>query len=185
MIIRAALAAGVFGLLATAVVGEAQQARKVWTIGVLWTSSPALVSSAQAALRRGLHEAGYVEGKNIQVENRYAEEKPERLPALAAELVQLRADVIVTQGTLATKAVKNATDMIPIVMTLVADPIGAGFIKSLGRPGGNLTGPTTVAKELNAKRLELLKEAIPGLARVAVLGTRTPPLHRMIPTAGR
>jgi len=166
---RAFMAMMAGGLLAAPRAAGAQKAGKVWKIGVLWTSSPSLVSPAQAALRQGLRELGYVEGQNIAVEDRYAENNPERLRELAAELVRLRADVIVTQGTPAAKAAKEATRTVPIVMTLVGDPVGMGLISSFARPGGNVTGLSNIASELNSKRLALLKEAVPKLSRLAVL----------------
>jgi putative tryptophan/tyrosine transport system substrate-binding protein len=118
----------------------------------------------------GLRELGYVEGKNIVVEYRYAEEKFDRLPALAAELVHLKVDVIVTGGSGNTRAAKEATNTIPIVMAQDSDPVANGFVVSLARPGGNITGLATLAPEIGGKQLELLKEVVPKLARVAVLG---------------
>ncbi len=116
-----------------------------------------------------------MEGKNIVIEWRYAEGKLDRLPALAAELVRLKVDVIVTVGPTATRAAKEATSTIPIVMTQDTDPVGNGFVASLARPGGNITGLSTLAPELSGKRLELLKEIVPKLSRVAVFGTSTNP----------
>ena len=127
------------------------------------------------ALHQGLREFGYVEGKTIVIEWRAAEGKLDRLPALAAELVRLKVDVIVTSGPTPTRAVKEATSTIPIVMAQDTDPVGNGFVASLARPGGNITGLSTLAPELNGKRLELLKEIIPKLSRVAVFGTSTQP----------
>ena len=127
------------------------------------------------AFRQGLRELGYVEGKNIVIEWRYAEGKLDRLPALAAELVRLKVDVIVTAGPTATRAAKEATITIPIVMAQDNDPVGNGFVASLARPGGNITGLSTLAPELSGKRLELLKEIVPKLSRVAVFGTSTDP----------
>jgi putative ABC transport system substrate-binding protein len=142
---------------------------KVPRIGFLWTSSPLLGSSFLDAFRQGLSTFGYVEGQNIALEHRYAEGRLERLPHLAAELVQLQADVIVTQGTPAAQAAKHATSSIPIITTTGGDPIGSGLVASLARPGGNITGLSSLAPELSGKRLELLKEAVPGISRVAVL----------------
>ena len=116
-----------------------------------------------------------MEGKNIVIEWRSAEGKLDRLPALAAELVRLKVDVIVTAGPTATRAAKEATSTIPIVMTQDADPVGNGFVASLARPGGNITGLSTLAPELSGKQLELLKEIVPKLSRVAVFGTSTSP----------
>jgi putative ABC transport system substrate-binding protein len=120
-----------------------------------------------------LRELGYVEGKNIVIEYRYAEGKQDRVPALAAELVRLKVDVIVTGGSTATRAAKEATVTIPIVMAQDADPVGNGFVASLARPGGNITGLSTLRPEISGKHLELLKEVLPRLARVAVFGTST------------
>jgi putative ABC transport system substrate-binding protein len=125
------------------------------------------------ALRQGLRELGYVEGKTIVIEWRSAEGKLDRLPALAAELVRLNVDVIVTADPIATRPAKEATSTIPIVMTNEGDPVGAGFVASLGRPGGNITGLCSLVPELSGKRIELLKEIIPKLSRVAVFGTST------------
>jgi len=116
-----------------------------------------------------LRDIGYIEGQNITIEERYADGKPDRLPTLAAELVHLKVDVIVTLGEDATRPAKEATSTIPIVMTQDSDPVGSGFVASLARPGGNVTGLTTFSAELSGKRLELLKEVVPKLALVAVL----------------
>ena len=162
-------------LLAVAVIAEAQQPKKVPRIGYLTGASLSAIAARTEAFRQGLRELGYVEGKNIVIEWRYAEEKPERLPGLAAELVRLKVDIIVTGGPPATRAAKEATATIPIVMTQDSDPVGNGFVASLARPGGNITGLSTLAPELSGKRLELLKEIIPKLSRVAVFGTSTVP----------
>ncbi len=127
------------------------------------------------ALSQGLRQLGYVEGKNIIIEHRSAEEKLDRLPALAAELVRLKVDVIVTAGSTPTRTAKAATFAIPIVMSNDNDPVGDGFVASLARPGGNITGLSNFAPELSGKRLEILREAVPKLSRVAVLGTSTNP----------
>ena len=147
---------------------EAQQQAKVPKIGWLGARS-ALQSTGLELFRRELRELGYVEGKNIAFEYRYAEDKFDRLPALADELVRLKVDVLVTPTTPAALAAKNATRTIPIVFLGVADPVAAGLVDSLARPGGNITGFTTIAAVLAGKRLELLKETIPKLSRVAVL----------------
>ena len=162
-------------LLAVAVMAEAQQPKKVPRIGYLTGSSPSARSARIEAFGQGLRELGYVEGKNIVIEYRYAEEKLDRLPVLAAELLRLNVEVIVTGGPLVTRAAKEATTTIPIVMTNDADPVGSGFVASLARPGGNITGLSTLSPEINGKRLELLKEIVPKLSRVAVLGTSTRP----------
>jgi putative ABC transport system substrate-binding protein len=157
-------------------VAQAQQPTKVPRIGYLRGASPSSGNLARTeAFRRGLRELGYVEGKNIVLEWRSAEGKLDRLPALAAELVRLKVDVIVAAGPIPTRAAKDATTTIPIVRTQDPDPVGNGFVASLARPGGNITGLATLAPELSGKRLELLKEIIPRLSRVAVLGTSTMP----------
>ena len=136
---------------------------------------PSANSARIEAFRQGLRELGYVEGKNIVIEWRSAEGKLDRLPALAAELVRLKVDIIVTAGPTATRAAKEATSTIPIVMAQDTDPVGTGFVASLARPGGNITGLSTLAPELSGKQLELLKEIVPKLSRVAVFGTSTNP----------
>ena len=154
---------------------EAQQPKKIPRIGYLTGSSPSARSARIEAFRQGLRELGYVEGKNILIEYRYAEGKLDRMTELAADLVRLNVEVIVTGGPLVTRAAKEATTTIPIVMTQDADPVGSGFVASLARPGGNITGLSTLSPEINGKRLELLKEIVPKLSRVAVLGTSTRP----------
>jgi putative ABC transport system substrate-binding protein len=151
---------------------EAQQPTKVPRIGFLGAAS-STGNDRSEAFRQGLRELGYVEGKNIVIESRYAEGKRDRLPALAVELARLNVDVIVTGGGNATRAAKKATSTIPIVMAQSGDPVAEGFVARLGRPGGNITGLSSLAPELNGKRLELLKEVIPKLSRVAVFGTST------------
>jgi ABC-type uncharacterized transport system substrate-binding protein len=161
--------------LAVGAIADAQQAKKVPRVGYLMGSSLPNNSSRIEAFLQGLRELGYVEGKNIVIEWRSAEEKLDRLPALAAELVRLKVDVIVTAGPPATRAAKEATSTIPIVMGFDNDPVGNGFIASLARPGGNITGLANLNPELSGKRLELLKEIIPRLSRVAVFGESTFP----------
>jgi putative ABC transport system substrate-binding protein len=151
---------------------EAQQPKKVARIGYLSSVDPATDSIRSERFRVALRELGYTEGQNIAIEYRYAEGKLDRLPEIAAELVQLKVDIIVVAagGPTQIQAAKNATKTIPIVMTGSSfDPVAAGFINSLARPGGNVTGLSGLSKELDGKRLELLKEAVPKLARVAVL----------------
>ena len=148
---------------------RAQPAGKVWKIGIIEPFNAAVRANLVAAFRQGLREHGYEEGRNIVLEPRFAEGKLERLPELASELVALKVDVIVASSTQAIQAAQNATRTIPIVMTTVGDPIGPGFVASLARPGGNITGLTIQAPELIAKRLQLLKEAVPKVARVAVI----------------
>jgi putative ABC transport system substrate-binding protein len=154
---------------------EAQQPKKVPRIASLGGASPAPIAYRIEAFRQGLRELGYVEGKNIFIEYRYAEGKLDRLPALAAELVGLKVDVIVTGGPTPTRAAKEATSTIPIVMALDNDPVGNGFVASLARPGGNITGLATLSPEISGKQLELLKEIVPRLSRVAVVGTSSNP----------
>jgi ABC-type uncharacterized transport system substrate-binding protein len=159
-----------FTLVFGGVEATAQQPTKIPRIGYLAGAFPSTVAVRTAAFRQGLRELGYVEGKNIVVEYRYAEAKADRERELAVELARLKVDIIVSTGPTVTRAAKEATNMIPIVMTQDTDPIGTGFVASLARPGGNITGLSTLAPEVSGKRLELLKEIIPKLSRVAVLG---------------
>src|SRR5262249_3990846 len=154
---------------------EAQQAKNVPTVGFVGLASLSAVSARVEAFRQGLRDFGYVEGKNIVIEYRSADEKFDRLPELAAELVRLKVDVIVTAGDITTRVVKKATSTIPTVMAQDTDPVANGFVASLPRPGGNITGFSTLSAEISGKRLELLKEIIPRLSRVAVFGTSTVP----------
>jgi putative ABC transport system substrate-binding protein len=154
---------------------EAQQPEKVWRIGFLGPTAERLYTDPLLRLRAGLRELGYVEGKNIVFEYRFAEDKYERLPGLAAELVRSKVDVIVVHATPGTRAAKQATSTIPIVMVSVGDPVGTGFVPSLARPGGNITGVSNNDVGLAAKRLELLKEVLPKLSLVAVLRNPTNP----------
>jgi len=147
---------------------EAQQAAKIARIGYLATN-PATSPHPREAFLQGLRDLGYVEGRNLVIEYRHAEGKVEQLPALAAELVALKVDVIVASGTLAALAAKQATSTLPIVFNPAGDPVGSGLVTSLARPGGNVTGLSAFAPELIGKRLELLKQAVPGVSRVAVL----------------
>jgi ABC-type uncharacterized transport system substrate-binding protein len=158
-------------LVAFAVIAEAQQAKKVHRIGYLSNTDSATESARSEGIRLALRDLGYIEGQNIAIEYRYSEGKRERAPELAAGLVRLKVDIIVIAGgNTIILAAKNATKTIPIVMTGGGtDPVEAGYVESLARPGGNLTGLTTLVRELGGKRLELLKEAVPKLARVAVL----------------
>ncbi|MBI4587668.1 MAG: ABC transporter substrate-binding protein [Candidatus Rokubacteria bacterium] len=156
-----------FGLLPLA--ADAQQAGRVYRIGVLSGVPPAALSSRVEAFRQGLLERGWMEGKTIALEYRHVGGQPDRFPAQAADLVRLKVDVIVTTGPAAAVAAKKATSTIPIVMATGGDVVGAGLVASLARPGGNITGLTAISPELSAKRLELLKEAFPGVSRVAVL----------------
>src|SRR5262245_52160426 len=154
---------------------QAQQPMKVPRIGFLGVPPHSAISERIESFRQGLRELGYVEGKNIGIEWRYAEGKLDRLPALAAELVRLKTDIIVTAGPQATRRAKEATVTIPIVMGFDNDPVGSGFVASLARPGGNITGLSTLAPEISGKQLELLKEIVPKLSRVAVLGDSNEP----------
>ena len=154
-------------------VASAQQPTKVPRIGFLATVSPSTISDRVEAFRQGLRELGYVEGKNIVIDWRYAEGKPES--EVAAELVRLKVNVIVTAGPAGTGPAKKATSTIPIVMTQDPDPVGNGFVASLARPGGNITGLSMLSPEISGKQLELLKEIVPRLSRVVVLGTSTRP----------
>jgi putative tryptophan/tyrosine transport system substrate-binding protein len=170
---------GIFAIAFTFVFGgavaHAQQPAKVPRIGYLSAASPSAIAALTEAFRQGLREHGYVEGKNIVIEYRSAEGKPDRLPALAAELVRLKVDAIVTAGSTSTRSAKEATSTIPIVMGFDNDPVGSGFVASLARPGGNITGLSSLSPEISGKRLELLKDIVPRLSRVAVLGTSVQP----------
>src|SRR5262249_34634538 len=169
----------VLGLVLGSLAAEAQQAR-VPRIGYLGNSSPALEIDLLDAFRSGLREVGYIEGQNIISEYRWADGKYERFPDLVSDLVQIKVDAIVTAGTPGALAAKQATKTIPIVMTVAGDAVGAGLVASLARPGGNVTGSTTIVQELEGKRLELLKEVVPGLSRVAFLANPTNPLSPIV-----
>jgi putative tryptophan/tyrosine transport system substrate-binding protein len=162
-------------MLTVAVTAEAQQTAKIPRIGYLTGTFLSANSARTDAFKKGLRELGYVDGKDIVIEWRSAEEKLDRLPALAAELVRLKVDVIVTGGSGNTRAAKEATNAIPIVMAQDVDPVASGFVASLARPGGNITGLSTLAPEISGKQLDLLKEIVPKLSRVAVFGTSTRP----------
>jgi ABC-type uncharacterized transport system substrate-binding protein len=155
---------------------EAQQSRKGHRIGFLWNSSPSLTHHLLEAFQHGLSERGYVEGEHFTIEHRYAEGNSALLPSLAAELVGLQVEVIVTSGSQAIQAVKDTTSTIPVVMAVSGAPVETGFVTSLARPDGNLTGLSLFAPELSGKRLELLKETVPALSRVAVLANPTNPV---------
>jgi len=161
-------------LLTTVSMAEAQQ-KKLARIGFLSATSPSSLSARAEAFRQGLRELGYVEGQNIVIEWRFAQGKPDQVPRNAAELVRLKVDVIVTGGSTDTRAAKAATSTIPIVMAQESDPVGSGFVASLAQPGGNMTGLSTLSPELSGKQLELLKEVVPKLSRVAILGNSTEP----------
>jgi putative ABC transport system substrate-binding protein len=159
------------GIFVAPLAAEAPQRTKVPHLGVLMihTGSTAVAVKYMEAFRQGLHDLGYVEGQNIVIEHRWGEGKVERLPALAAELVALKVDCIIASGTQASQAAKHATTTIPIVMTSSSDPVGTGLVTSLARPGGNITGLSFMNPDLSGKRLELLKEVVPRLSRVAIL----------------
>ena len=162
--------------LAAPLSSEAQQAGKVYRVGFLW-DRPAVWPHALEAFRQGLRDLGWVEGRNIVVEYRWAEGRFDRLPNLVEELVRLKVDLIVAPTSIYTGAAKRATSTIPIVFVSHADPIGSGHVASLARPGGNITGLTIIMSETMAKSLELLKAAVPGLTRVAVLWDPATPSH--------
>jgi ABC-type uncharacterized transport system substrate-binding protein len=156
-------------LFAAPLAAEAQPAGKVYRIGVLEPTSMALNAANLDAFRQGLRELGYVEGRNMRIEYRSADGRSERFPDLAAELVRLKVDVILTRGTPAVMAAKNATGTIPVVMAASGDPVLSGIVSSLARPGGNVTGLSAVVVEVSGKRLELIREVAPGVSRVAAL----------------
>src|SRR5262245_15613126 len=162
-------------ILATIHLAEAQQPGKVPRIGFQLDSPASAMGARIEGFRQGLQELGYIEGKNIIIEWRSAEGKAERRSEIAAELVRLKVDIIVSGGPTITRVVKETTSTIPIVMGQDTDPVGSGFVASLARPGGNITGLATLAPELSGKRLELLKEIVPKLSRVAVIGNSTNP----------
>jgi ABC-type uncharacterized transport system substrate-binding protein len=166
-----------FALLASPLVATAQPAGKTYRIGFLGNSTAALEANLVGPFREGLRDLGYVEGRNVQIEYRWADGKYERFPELVAELVALKVDVIVTAGTPAALAVMRATVTIPLVMVAVGDPVGSGLVTSLARPGGSMTGLTSIAPDLEGKRLELLREAVPKLSRVSVIWNPANPFH--------
>jgi len=155
--------------LASAHLAEAQQPEKIYRIGYLSVVTASAETSRLEAFRKGLRDFGYVEGKNIVIESRYTEGKLDRLPEFVTELVRLKVDVIVTGGSPGTEAAQRATKTIPLVMTLVGDPVPR-FVTSLAKPGGNITGLTQVSPQLTGKRLELLKESFPKISHVAAFG---------------
>jgi len=159
----------VLGLLVAPLPTEAQKAGKVPRVGYLSAASRSALTARTEAFRQGLRELGYVEGKNIVIEYRYAEGKLDRMSGLAAELVRLKVDIIVATGTTPSRAAMQATTTIPIVTTVSRDPVGIGLVASLARPGGSITGLTSVTPDLEGKRLELLKETLPKVKRVAFI----------------
>src|SRR5918996_2095925 len=168
---------GVIAVLGGVAIVEAQQAKKIPRIGFLGNSTEVLEANLIGPFREGLRDLGYVEGKNVLIEYRWAEGKYERFPELIGELVQLKVEIIVTAGTPASIAVKKATTSIPLVMIAVGDPVGTGLIASLSHPGGNITGLTSIAADLEGKRLELLREVVPTLSHVAVFWNPASPFQ--------
>src|SRR5262245_14542586 len=161
------------------IAAEAQAPAKIPRLGYLSPVSPEPPTPFLEAFRQGLRELGYIEGQNIAIEYRWAEGRPDRLSTLAAELVRLKVDVIVTLIQPAPLAAKDATTTIPIVFALVADPVGQGLVDSLARPGRNITGPTIMSTEIVGKQLELLKDAVPNVSRIAIL--QNPDTHTRLP----
>jgi putative ABC transport system substrate-binding protein len=172
-----ALCAMLFALSPSA---QAQQPGKIPRIGYLTVPSASAQAPRLEAFRRGLYELGYIEGQNILVEYRFAEGKLDRVPVFAAELARLKVDVIVAAGLTPTRSAKEATHTIPIVMAQDDDPVGNEFVASLARPGGNLTGLSTLSPEISGKQLELLNEIVPNLSRIAVFGTSTRPGNALV-----
>ena len=164
-------------ILVSVHLADAQQTKKVPRIGFLGNSTAALEANLVGPFRDGLRDLGYVEGRNILIEYRWAEGKYERFPTLIAELIASKVELIVTAGTPASLAVKKATTSIPLVMIAVGDPVGTGLIASLAHPGGNITGLTSIAVDLEGKRLELLREVIPKLSHIAVLWNPASPFQ--------
>jgi putative ABC transport system substrate-binding protein len=177
------------GLLAALLASCAQAQSKVWRIGVLETVSTELNAANLNALRQGLRELGYVEGQNLIIEYRSADGRSERFADLAAELVGLKVDLLVTRGTPASLAAKRATQTIPVVMANAGEPVETGLVTSLARPGGNVTGLSSLTVRIEAKRLELLRELVPGATRIAALynmsSPANPPQWKEIETAAR
>ena len=161
-------------------VAQAQQTGKVHRIGFLGNSTAALEANLVGPFREGLRDLGYVEGRNILIEYRWAEGKYERFPTLIAELIAVKVELIVTAGTPASLAVKKATTSIPLVMIAVGDPVANGLVASLARPGGNITGLPSISQELEGKRLELLRDIVSKLSRVAVLWNPANPVAALL-----
>ena len=165
------------GILLGSLAAQAQQTGNVYRIGFLGNSTAALEANLVGPFREGLRDLGYVEGRNVLIEYRWAEGKYDRFPALIGELLALKVAVIVTAGTPATLAVKKATTSVPLVMTAVGDPVGTGIVPSLSHPGGNITGLTAISTEMDAKRLELLREVVPSVSYIALLWNAASPLQ--------
>lgn len=168
---------------------DAQQVKRVYRVGVLETISLVLNAANFDAFRHGLRALGYIEGQNLVIEYRSADGDASRFPALATELVRLQVDVLVTRGTPAALAAKNAAGSIPVVMAAIGEPLGLGIVANLARPGGNVTGLSAFATELSGKRVELLREMLPGIKRIAALlnmgNPLFPPQWKEIETAAR
>ena len=165
------------GILLGSLAAQAQQTGNVYRIGFLGNSTAALEANLVGPFREGLRELGYVEGRNVVIEYRWAEGKYDRFPALIGELLALKVAVIVTAGTPATLAVKKATTSVPLVMSAVGDPVGSGIVPSLSHPGGNITGLTAISTEMDAKRLQLLREVVPSVSYIALLWNSSSPLQ--------
>ncbi len=165
------------GILLGSLAAQAQQTGSMYRIGFLGNSTAALEANLVGPFREGLRDLGYVEGRNVLIEYRWAEGKYDRFPALIGELLALKVAVIVTAGTPATLAVKKATTSVPLVMTAVGDPVGTGIVPSLSHPGGNITGLTAISTEMDAKRLELLREVVPSVSYIALLWNAASPLQ--------
>jgi putative ABC transport system substrate-binding protein len=176
---RRAFIAGLGGAVAWPVTARAQQARKLPTIGLLGTGSPSTQGQWVTAFVQRLHELDWIEGRTIAIERRWAESRTERYADIAAEFVRLKVDVIVTTSTPAVMAAKRATSLIPIVFAAAGDPVGNGLVTSLARPGGNVTGLSQQQTETAGKRLELLREVVPGLRRLAILVNPNNPAARL------
>lgn len=175
-VLRRRFLIGAGALLAAPLAAEAQQAGKVYRVGFLW-DSPAMFPDAMQAFRGGLRDLGWIEGQNIVIEYRWTEGRYDRLQQLAEDLVRLKVDVIIAPSSIYTGAAKRATSTIPIIFMSHADPIGSGHVSNLARPDGNITGLALMMTETNAKLLELLKQAVPGLSHVAVLWDPATPSH--------
>ena len=165
------------GILLGSLAAQAQQTGNVYRIGFLGNSTAALEANLVGPFREGLRDLEYVEGRNVLIEYRWAEGKYDRFPALIGELLALKVAVIVTAGTPATLAVKKATTSVPLVMLAVGDPVGTGIVPSLSHPGGNITGLTAISTEMDAKRLELLREVVPSVSYIALLWNAGSPLQ--------
>ena len=178
---RRAFVTGLGAALVAPQTAAAQPAGKVARIGFLEQgASPSSADSVREAFRRQLRELGYIEGQNVVFEYRFAEGRAERLPDFAADLIRLKMDVIVGGGTLGPLAAKRATSTIPIVMAAAGDPLGTGLVMNLAKPGGNVTGLSNLSAELTAKRLQLMKDIVPGLSRVAILWNSANPISMLV-----